>query len=649
MDIVVRKDVIEVRDGDDAVRICPVEEPVIIATDEKGKAAAWGEITGTLSDQSDLDAALGAKLEDAPGDGKLYGRRYCQWEAIKSSTGGVVNWGDIVGALSSQTDLQNALDDKPDIEDLGDLAAVDDPPMDGKLYGRKNRTWEEVSSDEAVWGGISGDLSAALGAKPSEAPSDGKLYGRKNGAWEQMSSAGVVEWGDISGTLSDQSDLQQLLDVKAYQTAIAYPFVADLPYPSGINYVTYKGRFYYFFGPYQGSWDGLNKIETTVDEWLAGLRTAVSRKAEASDVAALQGDVSGLSGDVADLQTAVAGKADASHNHDDRYYTESETDTLLAGKAAANHDHAGVYSPVGHNHDGVYSAVGHNHDSRYYTKTETDGQLLQKADAADVSDIVTDVTDLHTDVSDLSDNVTALSGAVAGKADLAHDHDGRYYTESETDALLAGKAAAAHTHDDRYYTESETDALLAGKADSGHNHDSAYAALGHTHDDRYYTESEMNTKLAGKQNTLTFDTAPTASSANPVTSGGVKTYVDNKYRRTLLWTNPHPNYWNAADEIVLSSDNYDYLDFELKMTSNMTPYYVQRIGNITANGTFILWVIGVQTDAITNNFIMGRSCTFSSRTRLSVTIGIIARWGASTVETNRAFATPVRIYGIKYN
>ena len=505
---------IEVRDGDDAVRICPVEEPVIIATDEKGVAAAWGTITGTLSDQSDLDAALGAKLEDAPGDGKLYGRRYCQWEAIKSSTGGVVNWGDIVGALSSQTDLQNALDDKPDIEDLGDLAAVDDPPMDGKLYGRKNRTWEEVSSDEAVWGGISGDLSdqadlsAALGAKPSEAPSDGKLYGRKNGAWEQMSSAGVVEWGDISGTLSDQSDLQQLLDVKAYQTAIAYPFVADLPYPSGINYVTYKGRFYYFFGPYQGSWDGLNKIETTVDEWLAGLRTAVNRKAEAADVTALQGDVSGLSGDVTDLQTSVAGKADASHNHDDRYYTESETDSLLAGKAAANHDHAGVYSPVGHNHDGVYSAVGHNHDGRYYTKTETDGQLALKADAADVSDIVADVTDLQSDVSDVSDDLMTLTNTVAGKADAVHDHDGRYYTESETDALLAGKAAAAHTHDDRYYTESETDALLAGKADTGHNHDSAYAALNHNHDTayaalnhnhdgRYYTEAEVDALLAG--------------------------------------------------------------------------------------------------------------------------------------------------------
>lgn len=73
---------------------------------------------------------------------------------------------------------------------------------------------------------------------------------------------------------------------------------------------------------------------------------------------------------------------------------------------------------------------------------------------------------------------------------------------------------------------------LTGKADSNHNHDSAYAAKSHTHDDRYYTETEMNTKLAGKQDKLTFDTTPTASSTNPVTSGGVKTALDGRVSKS---------------------------------------------------------------------------------------------------------------------
>jgi hypothetical protein len=38
----------------------------------------------------------------------------------------------------------------------------------------------------------------------------------------------------------------------------------------------------------------------------------------------------------------------------------------------------------------------------------------------------------------------------------------------------------------------------------------------------------LNTALDGKQDELTFDTTPTASSTNPVTSGGIKTYADQK-------------------------------------------------------------------------------------------------------------------------
>lgn len=50
----------------------------------------------------------------------------------------------------------------------------------------------------------------------------------------------------------------------------------------------------------------------------------------------------------------------------------------------------------------------------------------------------------------------------------------------------------------------------------------------------YYTKSEIDSKvetinnsIATKQDTLTFDSTPTESSSNPVTSDGIKTYVDN--------------------------------------------------------------------------------------------------------------------------
>jgi hypothetical protein len=55
----------------------------------------------------------------------------------------------------------------------------------------------------------------------------------------------------------------------------------------------------------------------------------------------------------------------------------------------------------------------------------------------------------------------AVSNALANKSDNGHNHDGRYYTESESNSLLANKAEKNHTHDDRYYTESETNNLLS--------------------------------------------------------------------------------------------------------------------------------------------------------------------------------------------
>lgn len=45
-----------------------------------------------------------------------------------------------------------------------------------------------------------------------------------------------------------------------------------------------------------------------------------------------------------ETDTKLTGKADSNHTHDDRYYTESETDTKLASKADSNHTHA--YLPL---------------------------------------------------------------------------------------------------------------------------------------------------------------------------------------------------------------------------------------------------------------------------------------------------------------
>lgn len=99
----------------------------------------------------------------------------------------------------------------------------------------------------------------------------------------------------------------------------------------------------------------------------------------------------------------------AVHTHDDRYYTETEMDTLLADK----------------------SNISHTHDTRYYTESEVDGFL-------------------------------------ALKSDTSHNHDSRYYLIADVDALLTTKAAVSHTHAIANVTSLQ--AALDDKSALGHTH-----------------------------------------------------------------------------------------------------------------------------------------------------------------------------------
>jgi hypothetical protein len=131
----------------------------------------------------------------------------------------------------------------------------------------------------------------------------------------------------------------------------------------------------------------------------------------------------------------------------------------------------------------VFSTIlSHNHDDRYFTETESDNRF----------------------------------------APLSHTHDDRYYTESEVTTFLAGKSDVGHTHDSRYYTESEVNSLLAGKSD-----------VGHTHDDRYFTETESDNRYlpltAGSGKPLTGDLYLTNKSVFLSNTYALKGYYSGAY------------------------------------------------------------------------------------------------------------------------
>jgi len=121
---------------------------------------------------------------------------------------------------------------------------------------------------------------------------------------------------------------------------------------------------------------------------------------------------------VTNLATDLAGKAASSHTHDDRYYTETEMNTLLAGKQAS----------------GSYAASSHTHAA-------------------------TDITSGTLEIARIPTGATATTVCIGNDSRLSD-----------------ARTPTAHNHDDRYYTETEMNTLLAGKQASG-----SYAASSHTH------------------------------------------------------------------------------------------------------------------------------------------------------------------------
>lgn len=183
---------------------------------------------------------------------------------------------------------------------------------------------------------------------------------------------------------------------------------------------------------------------------ITGLDTALNGKANATHTHSEYV----TNEDFSELETAVNGKANASHTHS-QYASASDVAALqteVDGKADTNHSHS-EYAAASHSHTG-YAAVSHTHS--------------QYANATDVE---------------------ALEDEVAGKADASHTHSqyaasghthDNFVTNDTYTSGMSGKANASHTH-----AQSEISGLTAAlneKASASHTH-TQYAGSDHTHTD----------------------------------------------------------------------------------------------------------------------------------------------------------------------
>ena len=153
--------------------------------------------------------------------------------------------------------------------------------------------------------------------------------------------------------------------------------------------------------------------------------------------------------------------------------------------------------------------------------------------------------------------------------------------------------------------------------------------------------SNLQSGLATKQNILTFDTAPTAGSTNPVTSGGVFTAIKlMSVAVEEIWENPNPTEVFSAKTLEIDLSKYDLVLICGAAAAN-------GIVAGTGGGVSGLCYVG-GTGAI----IGGRpgESYICSRTFVCTTSSITFSGGRSTYNNSGSdlYAVPIKIYGIKF-
>jgi len=286
-----------------------------------------------------------------------------------------------------------------------------------------------------------------------------------------------------------------------------------------------------------------------------------------------------------------------SHTHDDRYYTETEIDTILTGKSNINHNHQ--YSEI--------INTAHTHDDRYYTESE-------------------------------------INTILTGKSNISHNHDSEYYTKTltftkvEVNNILNGYYTSGQTNNiltdyytsgqtnnilSYYYTSGQTNNLLIGKSDTGHTHIfsdlsntshthsfSELSNTSHTHD--FYTTSQVNNLLNNyaSSNSLTAHTSLTGST-NPHKIGfndlttTAHTHYDTTYTKAeFIGSNPFGS--GVLDGRYYTKILVDNMFATLDYVGSAVTY--NNVGYYTSAQTNAI-LLGYYTSAQTNNLLLSKSDT----------------------------------------
>lgn len=155
-----------------------------------------------------------------------------------------------------------------------------------------------------------------------------------------------------------------------------------------------------------------------------------------------------------EIDSMLAGKANAEHSHDDKYYTEDEIDTKVSTINGTITDSVSdleasiaTKANADHNHDSTYAALAHNHTKSEITDfahTHTGADVLlaqEKTLTTKIGEIDSAISALQTADWDIEIVSELPNEGVAGKLYFLHDvnetasGDGNSFDEYIYDAI----------------------------------------------------------------------------------------------------------------------------------------------------------------------------------------------------------------------
>jgi len=294
---------------------------------DSGDDAVWGNITGTLSNQTDLQSALDGKSDTTHNHDSDYAalsHTHVMADITDSTwiSDYTVTEGDVTAHQSALTITESQ------ISDLGSY--LTDAPSDGNEYLRKDGAWALVTT-----GGGGATTFVELTDTPANFTSQGGKVLAVNvaeDAIEFIDAPNSAVWGNITGTLSDQTDLQSALDGKSdtghdhsgvYEPADATILKdADI----GVN-VAAQSHTHVMADITDSTW--ISDYTVTEGDVTAHQAALTITESQISDLGSYitgiaWGDVTGTLSNQTDLQGALDAKSDATHNHDGDYATTAQ-------------------------------------------------------------------------------------------------------------------------------------------------------------------------------------------------------------------------------------------------------------------------------------------------------------------------------------